>query len=114
MTKKGQRQRRHSRYAYDAPAMICRPCGPSRAGWIHNLSEGGLMVELSEPFAPGTPLDVIISLDGKSMLVEAKVIWSHTSDDKPYSPHDHGLKFTSIQPWDRLHLRHFIAQALRR
>ena len=72
------------------------------------------MVELAEPFPPGTPLDVIISLEGKPICTEAKVVWSHNSDDKPYSPYDHGLKFTSIKPWDKLQLKHFIAEALRR
>lgn len=72
------------------------------------------MVELAEPFPPGTRLDVIISLEGKSICTEAKVIWSHNSDDKPYSPFDHGLGFTSIKRWDKLQLKHFIAQALQR
>jgi hypothetical protein len=79
LTKKAQQQRRHPRYSYDSPAMICRPLGPARAGWIQNLSEGGVMVELSEPFPPGTPLDVFISLTGKSIRAEAKVIWSQNS-----------------------------------
>jgi hypothetical protein len=79
LTKKTQQQRSHPRYAYDSPAMICRPLGPARAGWIQNLSEGGVMVELSEPFPPGTPLDVFISLTGKSIRAEAKVIWSQNS-----------------------------------
>jgi hypothetical protein len=48
------------------------------------------MVELSEPFPPGTPLDVFISLTGKSIRAEAKVIWSQNS------------------------LEHFIAEVLRR
>ncbi len=114
LTKKAQQQRRHPRYAYDSPAMICRPLGPARAGWIQNLSEGGVMVELSEPFPPGTPLDVFISLTGKSIRAEAKVIWSQNSDDQPHSAYRHGLEFISIEHQDKLQLEHFIAEVLRR
>ena len=114
LTKKAQQQRRHPRYAYDSPAMICGPLGPARAGWIQNLSEAGVMVELSEPFPPGTPLDVFISLTGKSIRAEAKVIWSQNSDDQPHSAYRHGLEFISIEHQDKLQLEHFIAEVLRR
>ncbi|MFQ5989426.1 MAG: PilZ domain-containing protein [Candidatus Methylomirabilales bacterium] len=114
LTKKAKQQRRHPRYSYDAPAMICRPLGAARAGWIHNVSEGGVMVELSEPFPPGTPLDVFISLAGKSIRAEATVVWSQNSDDQPHPSYRHGLVFTTIQQQDQLHLEHFITEVLRR
>lgn len=114
LTKKVLEQRKHRRYAYDAPAMICRPLGQARAGWIHNVSEGGVMVELSEPFPPGTSLDVIISLVGKSIRAEAKVIWSRNSDDQPHPSYRHGLEFTSIEHQDKVQLEYFLAEVLRR
>ena len=72
------------------------------------------MVELSEPFPPGTPLDVFISLTGKSIRAEAKVIWSQNSDDQPHSAYRPGLEFISIEHQDKLQLEHFIAEVLRR
>ncbi len=114
LKKKAQQQRRHPRFSYDAPAMICRPLGPARAGWIHNVSEGGVMVELSEPFPPETSLDVFISLAGSSIRAEAKVVWSQNSDNQPHSPYRHGLVFTSIEQQDKLQLEHFITEILRR
>jgi len=114
VTKKDAEQRKHPRYAYDAPAMICRPLGEARAGWIHNVSEGGVMVELSEPFPPGAPLDLVISLAGKSIRAEAKVIWSQNSDDRPHPSYRHGLEFTSIADQDKVLLEHFLAEVLSR
>ena len=114
LTKKALEQRKHPRYGYDAPAMICRPLGAARAGWIHNVSEGGVMVELSEPFPPGTSLDVVISLAGKTIRAEAKVIWSQNSDDQPHPSYRHGLEFISIDHQDKVHLQHFLVEVLRR
>lgn len=114
LTKEAPEQRKHPRHAYDAPAMICRPLGEARAGWIHNVSEGGVMVELSEPFPPGTPFDLIISLAGKSIRAEAKVIWFQNSDDQPHPSYRHGLEFTSIAHQDRVQLEHFLAEVLSR
>jgi hypothetical protein len=94
--------------------MICRPLGPARAGWIHNISEGGVMVELSEPFPPGTDLDVLISLVGKSIRAGAKVVWSHNSDDHPHPSFQHGLAFIGIDQQDKIELERFIAEAIRR
>ncbi|MFQ5840644.1 MAG: PilZ domain-containing protein [Candidatus Methylomirabilales bacterium] len=103
-------RRRHLRFVYDAPVVICRPLGPASTGRLHNVSEGGLMVELPERFPLGTALDLQVMLGDRTVLAEAQVIWSQPVPEGSDSPHRHGLEFTRLAPQDELSLKLFLAQ----
>lgn len=102
-------RRRHPRYPYDG-SVTYRRLGPSTSGRIQNLSEGGLMVELPEPFALGTPLDLVISLGDHSIHAEGEVVWSQSPSDSTPPSYPHGVKFTRLELPDRLTLAVFIAK----
>jgi hypothetical protein len=104
-----EERRRHRRYAYDG-SVVYRRLGPTAPGRIHNLSEGGLMVELPELFPTGTRLDIDISLGDRSIHGEGEVVWSQDPPDSPATSYLHGLKFTRLDLQDRLTLAVFIAK----
>lgn len=110
MSHKGQRKRRHPRLVYDGPVVISRPFGPATVGRIRNLSEGGLMVEFANHYPSGTSLELVISMEGKSIAAEAKVVWSRGSPGQPDSAYQHGLEFTHLEPDAKVQLKSFIAQ----
>lgn len=109
-THEGQRKRRHPRLVYDGPVVISRPFGPASLGRIRNLSEGGLMVEFANQYPPGTPLDLVISLEGKSIRAEAKVVWSSGSSGQLDSAYQHGLEFTHYELGAKVQLESFIGE----
>jgi hypothetical protein len=110
MSHKGQRKRRHPRLVYDGPVVISRSLGPAAVGRIRNLSEGGLMVEFANQYPSGTLLELVISLAGKSIRAEAKVVWSSASPGQPDSACQHGLEFTYLEPGAKVELKSFIGE----
>jgi hypothetical protein len=104
-------ERKHPRYPYTAPVTY-RELGPAKMGQIRNLSEGGLMVELTELYASGTAFDLFISLDQRSIRPQAEVVWSHRSSNETATTYLHGLRFTRLELQDRLTLELFLAVAL--
>jgi len=103
-----QRKRRHPRLVYDGPVVISRSFGPATLGRIRNLSEGGLMVEFANQYPSGTQLELVISLEGKSIRAEAKVIWSRGSPGQPDSAYQHGLEFIHLELGAKVELKSFI------
>jgi hypothetical protein len=92
-----QERREHERHPYSGPVTY-RRLGPGKSGWIRNLGEGGLMAELPERFAPGTPLDLIIAVGGRNIHAEAEVVWSQDRADSPNtSTYCHGLKVNRLE-----------------
>ena len=104
-----QERRRYRRYTYDG-SVNYRRLGPSTTGRIRNLSEGGLAVELPELCPPGTSLDLVISVDDRSVHAEAEVVWSQELPTTPAGSYRHGLRFTRFELQDRLTWAVFIAK----
>ncbi|MFQ5658400.1 MAG: PilZ domain-containing protein [Candidatus Methylomirabilales bacterium] len=102
-------QRKHPRYAYDAP-VIYRRLGPANTGRIRTLSEGGLMAEFPELLPRGTHLDLLISLREGFVRADATVAWSQESPPESATSHPHGLEFTWLELQHRLSLKAFIAE----
>lgn len=98
--------RRHHRYTHDG-TVTYRRLGPSAPGQARNISEGGVMVELPELLAPGTALDLDISLGERSIHAEVEVVWSQDASQASYA---HGCKFTRLELQDRLTLAVFLAK----
>jgi hypothetical protein len=105
-----QERRRHRRYTFDG-SVTYRRLGPDTTGRIRNLSEGGLLVELPELLSPGTQLDLIISVDDRSVRAEAEVVWAQELPPTPAGSYRHGVKFTRFELQDRLTWAVFIAKA---
>lgn len=105
------KERKHPRYPYTAPVTY-RELGPAKTGWIRNLSQGGVMVDLPERYPPGTAFDLLISLDQRSISPQAEVAWSHHAAPEGTTSYVHGLKFTRLNLQDRLTLELFLAVAL--
>lgn len=103
-------ERKHPRYPYAAP-ITYRELGPAKSGQLRNVSQGGLMVELPECYAPGTAFDLLIPLDQRSIHPQAEVVWSHRSADETAHTYLHGLRFTKVDIQDRLTLELFMAMA---
>ncbi len=63
----------------------------TREGHIHNASEGGLMFELDDPIAPGTPVAVQIYLPGlhndvgpgRAVFALGTIVWVADDVDEP-------------------------------
>lgn len=102
-------RRRHRRYAYDG-SVVYQRLGPATPGRIRNLSEGGLLVELPELFAPGTHLDLDLSLGDRSIHARVEVAWSTDPGDPEVTSFPHGVRFTRLELQDRLSLAVFIAK----
>jgi hypothetical protein len=105
-----QERRRHRRYTFDG-SVTYRRLGPDTTGRIRNLSEGGLLVELPELLSPGTQLDLVISVDDRSVHAEAEVAWAQELPTTPAGSYRHGVKFTRFELQDRLTWAVFIAKA---
>lgn len=105
-----QERRKYRRYSYDG-SISYRRLGPDTTGRIRNLSEGGLLVELPELLPPGSSLDLVISVEEKSVRAEAEVVWSQELPTTASGSYRHGLRFTRFELQDRLTWAVFIAKA---
>jgi hypothetical protein len=68
------------------------------------------MVEFANQYPSGTPLELVISLEGKSIRAEAKVVWSRGSAGQPDSAYQHGLEFTYLELGAKEELKLFVGE----
>jgi hypothetical protein len=68
-----------------------------QTGWTHNLSEGGVAVELNERLPPATRLRVWLFTDRGSLPVEGQVVWEVPAPQTSGGVL-HGVAFTTLTP----------------
>ncbi len=94
------KQRRHPRYPIRLPLLHkSNISGTDRAemGWTHNVSEGGVCVELSERLRSRRPTRVRLQTARGAIEVEAKVVWSREAGSTGGGIL-HGMAFTQLAP----------------
>jgi c-di-GMP-binding flagellar brake protein YcgR len=94
------KQRRHQRYPIRLPLLHKSDgAGTDRAeiGWTHNVSEGGVCVELSERLQSQRPTRVRLQTAQGAIEVEAKVVWSREAGSTGGGIL-HGMAFTQLAP----------------
>lgn len=103
-------QRDRSRFPIALP-ILYRLKGPGAAkagmGRTHSLSQKGACLELTEPVAPSTPLDVVLQTDRGTLTLPAEVIWVGA----PGRPGDgilHGVTFTHLSPEEQRTLQDLV------
>lgn len=71
-------------------------------GFTHNVSRGGLMLEVSQPLPPGTPASLLVPTGEQNAKAEAVVVWTAEGD-----PGRMGMQFTrwafrDLPAWEHL------------
>jgi hypothetical protein len=94
------KQRRYPRYPIRLPLLHqSAVSGTDRAemGWTHNVSEGGICVELSERLRSQRPTRVRLQTARGAIEVEARVVWSREAGSTGGGIL-HGMAFTQLAP----------------
>ena len=90
--------RNFPRYTVQLP-LLCRPATAIRAkggaGWTHNLSEGGVCVELSGSFQVQTPLWVRLRTDQGAIEADVRITWTGEAV-LPSGGTLHGVAFAQV------------------
>jgi CheY-like chemotaxis protein len=73
-----------------------------------DISELGMFVRMKDPYDADTRLGLEIELEGRSVAIEAKVIYSYRTNDGPYHEPGMGLEFVKITPQDQGLIRRYI------
>jgi len=96
--------REYPRFPLRMPVFCESPAVPGyrTVGLTHNVSRGGLLLEVPDPLPPGTLTSILVSPKGQNARSEAVVVWT-----TPGAPGHMGLKFTKWVGgdhliWDRL------------
>lgn len=76
------------------------------------LSEHGMYVRTLRPYASKTRLPVQIVIKGRSIPVEAEVLYCHKFGEGPFKEPGMGLKFVRVAPQDQELIRQFIREEL--
>ncbi len=83
--------------------------GRVHEGHAYDISEGGVRFELDDPIAPGTPIEITITLPGatprrdRSFAATGQVVWSRRDPDEP-GPTQMAAVFTRFAAADRARL----------
>lgn len=96
--------REHPRFALRMPVFCESSAVPGyrTVGLTRNVSRGGLLLEVPDLLAPGTPTSILVNPKGQNARSEAVVVWT-----APDTPGRMGLKFTKWagadhRVWDEL------------
>ena len=73
-----------------------------------DLSEAGMFLRCAEPVDANSQLALSFSLQGETIPVEAKVVYSYRTPGGPYLQPGMGLEFTKIAPGARELIRRFV------
>jgi CheY-like chemotaxis protein len=76
------------------------------------LSEHGMYVRTLRPYSSKTRLPVQIVIKGRSIPVEAEVLYCHKFGEGPFKEPGMGLKFVRVAPQDQELIRQFIREEL--
>lgn len=102
----GLEKRRHPRYSVDLPVEYWQiDKSKSRPGQVIDISEGGLLLQLSEPLEIGQVVGLALfitpgpNLDAIEASAQVVVVWrdAYAGKDGPYRA---GVKFVDISPAD--------------
>ncbi len=98
--------RKYSRFPMRVPVLCESPAIPGyrAAGITQNVSQGGLLLEVTEPLAPSTPMNLLLCTGGQNARAEAMVVWR--AEDPPARM---GLRFTAWGAADRIAWEHLVA-----
>lgn len=98
--------REYSRFAMRLPVICESPAIPGyrTVGVTQNVSQGGLLLEVTAPLAPSTPMNLLLCTGGQNARAEAMVIWR--AEDPPARM---GLRFTTWEAADRIAWEHLLA-----
>lgn len=111
-------KRRYPRFSVEIGA-TCRlrnhgrPAGARRiAGLIRNLSEGGTMLELPQPFGKGIVLEVSLRTEGTRLHAVSEVVWTGPPEmiTGVGQVFRHGLRFVWMDQEQRSTIRRFIVK----
>ena len=76
------------------------------------LSEHGMYVRTLRPYPSKTRLPVQLVIKGRSLPVEAEVLYCHKFGEGPFKEPGMGLKFVRVAPQDQELIRQFIREEL--
>jgi CheY-like chemotaxis protein len=76
------------------------------------LSEHGMYVRTLRPYSAKTRLPVQLVIKGRSIPVEAEVLYCHKFGEGPFKEPGMGLKFVRVAPQDQELIRQFIREEL--
>lgn len=98
--------RKYSRFPMRLPVICESPAIPGyrTVGVTQNVSQGGLLLEVTAPLAPSTPMNLLLCTGGQNTRAEAMVIWR--TEDPPARM---GLRFTTWEAADRIAWEHLLA-----
>ncbi len=98
--------RQHPRFPLRLPVLCESPAvaGYRTVGLTHNVSQGGLLLEVPQPLAPGTPMSLLMCTGDQNARAEAVVVWA--VEDQPSRM---GLRLTTLAESDRLAWDQFLA-----
>lgn len=98
--------RRHPRLALRMPVLCESPAvaGYRTVGVTQNVSLGGLLLEVPQLLAAGTPTNLLLLMGERNARAEGVVVW--TAEDQPSRM---GLQFTTLIESDRLAWDQFLA-----
>ena len=77
-------------------------------GCVTALSEYGMFFRSFDPLPPHTHIPVSFEIKGRTILLEAIVLYSTTADEGPFKEPGMGMKFDKISPVDRDLIKTFI------
>ena len=79
-----------------------------------NISEGGIMMKLSERLAPDTLIDLKIILPPPSGTVKtlARIVYTLENYWDEYPPYRCGIQFLGLKEEDREQLREYVSQEI--
>jgi hypothetical protein len=96
--------RQHPRFRLRLPVFCESPAilNYRTVGFTHDVSRGGLLLEVLEPLPPGTPASLLLPTGEQNARAEAVVVWAAEGD-----PGRMGMQFTSwavpdLPAWERL------------
>ncbi|MBI3989098.1 MAG: PilZ domain-containing protein [candidate division NC10 bacterium] len=102
---KGSFPRKHTRLEVDlfVIAKVISPADPSRkqrpqSGMARNVSESGLLLELSEALPLSTLLDLLIDLGQRAIRADGEVVWMEPT--KGGRPFHHGIRLLKLDAED--------------
>ena len=93
------RQRRHTRYPIQLPAMH-RPGAPGvkpGAGWTRDVSEGGVCIELPDVLQPQMPVRLRLRIDRGAIEADGQVAWVGQAAGRGGGT-PHGIALTQMAP----------------
>jgi CheY-like chemotaxis protein len=88
--------------------------GAGSDGSVTVISEYGMFFRTLDPLPMNTRISLSLDIKGRTIKLDAVVLYSCSVDDGPFKEPGMGLKFARIAPADQDHVRQFIREELTR